>query len=65
MASLRRVCSPKVQVPPGCALSDPQLWEVALPIALVVAGIIRLGSLVHTGALLRTGRKLKQRDAHM
>jgi ABC-2 type transport system permease protein len=53
-------------MPMRAALGSAQPWEVALSIALVVVGIIllvRVGSRVYTGALLRTGGKVKLRDA--
>ncbi len=53
-------------MPMRTALGSAQPWEVALSIALVVAGIVLLvwvGSRVYTGALLRTGGTVKLRDA--
>ena len=53
-------------MPIRTALGSAQPWEVALSIALVVAGIALLvwvGSRVYTGALLRTGGTVKLRDA--
>ena len=53
-------------MPMRTALGSAQAWEVALSIALVVASIVLLvsvGSRVYTGALLRTGRTVKLRDA--
>ena len=53
-------------MPMRTALGTAQPWEVALSIALVVAGIVLLvwvGSRVYTGALLRTGGTVKLRDA--
>jgi ABC-2 type transport system permease protein len=53
-------------MPMRAALGSAQPWEVALSVALVVVGIILLvwiGSRVYTGALLRTGGKVKLRDA--
>ncbi len=53
-------------MPIRTALGSAQPWEVALSIALVVAGIVLLvwvGSRVYTGALLRTGGTVKLRDA--
>ncbi len=53
-------------MPIRMALGSAQPWEVALSIALVVAGIVLLvwvGSRVYTGALLRTGGTVKLRDA--
>ena len=55
-----------IVMPIRTALGSAQPWEVALSIALVVAGIVLLvwiGSRVYTGALLRTGGKVKMRDA--
>jgi len=53
-------------MPIRMALGSAQPWEVALSIALVLAGIVLLvwvGSRVYTGALLRTGGTVKLRDA--
>ena len=53
-------------MPIRTALGSAQPWEVALSIALVVAGIVLLvwvGSRVYSGALLRTGGTVKLRDA--
>jgi ABC-2 type transport system permease protein len=53
-------------MPIRMALGSAQPWEVALSIAIVVAGIVLLvwvGSRVYTGALLRTGGTVKLRDA--
>ena len=53
-------------MPIRTALGSVQPWEVALSIALVLAGIVLLvwvGSRVYTGALLRTGGTVKLRDA--
>ncbi len=53
-------------MPIRTALGSAQPWEVALSIALVVAGVVLLvwvGSRVFTGALLRTGGTVKLRDA--
>ncbi len=55
-----------VVMPIRTALGSAQPWEVALSIALVVAGIVLLvwlGSRVYSGALLRAGGKVKVRDA--
>ncbi len=55
-----------VVMPIRTALGSAQPWEVALSIALVVASIVLLvwiGSRVYKGALLRTGGKVKMRDA--
>ncbi len=55
-----------VVMPIRTALGSAQPWEVALSIGLVVAGIallVWLGSRVYQGALLRTGGKVKVRDA--
>ena len=55
-----------IVMPIRTALGSAQPWEVALSIALVVAGIallVWIGSRVYNGALLRTGGKVKVRDA--
>ncbi len=53
-------------MPIRTALGSAHPWEIALSIALVVAGIVLLvwpGSRVYTVALLRTGGTAKLRDA--
>jgi ABC-2 type transport system permease protein len=53
-------------MPIRMALGSAQPWEVAISIALVLAGIVLLvwvGSRVYSGALLRTGGTVKLRDA--
>jgi ABC-2 type transport system permease protein len=48
------------------AAGEVALWEVALSVALMVLAIVlvvRLGGRIYSGALLRTGGKIKMREA--
>jgi ABC-2 type transport system permease protein len=48
------------------AAGDVALWEVALSVVLMVLAIVlvvRLGGRIYSGALLRTGGKIKMREA--
>ena len=57
--------SPMV-MPVRAAVGDVAFWEIALSVALVlvsVAGLIRLGARIYTGAILHFGAKVRLRDA--
>jgi ABC-2 type transport system permease protein len=48
------------------AAGNVALWEIALAVVLMLAAIalvVRLGGRVYAGALLRTGGKIKMREA--
>lgn len=48
------------------AAGEVALWEIALAVALMVVAIVlvvRLGGRIYSGALLRTGGKIKMREA--
>ena len=53
-------------MPVRSAVGNAPFWEVALSVVLVLAAIyllVRIGARVYTGALLRTGGKVKLREA--
>lgn len=53
-------------MPVRAAVGSAPIWEVALSVVLVILTIVllvRVGARVYTGALLRTGSKVKLRDA--
>jgi ABC-2 type transport system permease protein len=53
-------------MPVRAAVGSAPPWEVALSIVLVALAIVllvRIGARVYTGALLRTGGKVKLREA--
>jgi ABC-2 type transport system permease protein len=53
-------------MPIRIARGEVALWEVALALALTAAAIyalVRLGGRVYAGAVLRTGAKVRLRDA--
>jgi ABC-2 type transport system permease protein len=65
VASLIPVTAPLV-MPIRIARGEVALWEVALALALTAAAIyalVRLGGRVYAGAVLRTGAKVRLRDA--
>jgi ABC-2 type transport system permease protein len=48
------------------AAGEVALWEVALAVVLMVAAVVlvvRLGGRIYSGALLRTGGRIKMREA--
>jgi ABC-2 type transport system permease protein len=55
-----------VVMPVRQAAGEVALWEIALAVALMVLAIVlvvRLGGRIYSGALLRTGGKIKMREA--
>lgn len=55
-----------VVMPVRQAAGEVAIWEVALAVALMLVAIglvVRLGGRIYSGALLRTGGKLKMREA--
>ena len=65
LASFFPPCAPMV-MPVRSAVGNAPFWEVALSVVLVLAAIyllVRIGARVYTGALLRTGGKVKLREA--
>ena len=65
LASLFPPWAPMV-MPVRSAVGNAPFWEVALSVVLVLAAIyllVRIGARVYTGALLRTGGKVKLREA--
>ena len=65
LASFFPPCTPIV-MPVRSAVGNAPFWEVALSVVLVLAAIyllVRIGARVYTGALLRTGGKVKLREA--
>lgn len=55
-----------IVMPVRSAVGDAPFWEVALSVVLVLAAIyllVQIGARVYSGALLRTGGKVKLREA--
>ncbi|HSG78683.1 MAG TPA: ABC transporter permease [Acidimicrobiia bacterium] len=55
-----------IAMPPRIALDAAAAWEVAAAIVLMVAatvGVVRLAARIYTGAILRSGARIKLRDA--
>lgn len=55
-----------IAIPPRIALDAADSWEIAAAIALMVlatAGIVRLAARIYTGAILRSGPRIKVGDA--
>jgi ABC-2 type transport system permease protein len=53
-------------MPVRIAAADPQIWEILIAVAGTALGAVALvwiGSRVYAGALLRTGRRIKLREA--
>ncbi|NIR38650.1 MAG: ABC transporter permease, partial [Actinobacteria bacterium] len=55
-----------IAIPPRIALDAADPWEIAAAIVLMVlatAGVVRLAARVYTGAILRSGPRIKLGDA--